>query len=315
VADPVKVERPKFELMAVQAKDMFLQVADEKVWMREIGFALQILRGSEYLQGVAKTPAGADSIRNAITNVALCGTSLNPALKKAYLVPRKVNGVLLCCLDMSYIGLAGIAMDSGSVKHLAPRLVYSFDKFSYAEVDGEIRINHEKNMAPPKEFCDGPTKFWDYLVCGYVIATLHDGTKIITEPLPKWKLEKAMRTSMTTGDKTPWRTHPDEMSLKTLVKHAYKLLPQTDRMSEAVTILNQHEGLDEAKAVALRNDGMKQALLNRLDEAEKVDVVEGVTIDGEIDMTPEERETERKRLLAEYGTEAERKQSGLFSDE
>ena len=105
------------------------------------------------------------------------------------------------------------------------------------------------------------------------------------------------------------------MSLKTLVKHAYKLLPQTDRMSEAVTILNQHEGLDEAKAVALRNDGMKQALLNRLDEAEKVDVVEGVTIDGEIDMTPEERETERKRLLAEYGTEAERKQSGLFSDE
>ena len=135
------VERPKFEIMAVQAKQMFLQVVpDEKIWMREIGFALQILRGNEYLQGVAKTTAGADSIKNAITNVALCGVSLNPALKKAYLVPRKVNGTLLCCLDISYMGLADIAMDSGSVKHIAPRLVYTFDKFSWSEVDGNIRL-------------------------------------------------------------------------------------------------------------------------------------------------------------------------------
>jgi len=237
-------DRPKFEAMAMAAHGMFVKVTDEKTWLKEIGFGLQILRGSTYLQDVCKTPAGAESVKNAIANVALTGTTLNPALKKAYLVPRKVGGVTLCCLDISYIGLAGIAMDSGSVKHVGPRLVYSFDEFDYSERDGEVHITHKPNMAPPKEFCESPAKFWDYLVCGYVVAILHDGTKIVTQPLPKWKLEKAMKTSMTTSDKTPWRTHPDEMCLKTLVKHAYKLLPQTDRMSEAVSVLNAHEGLD-----------------------------------------------------------------------
>lgn len=235
--------KPKFELMALSAHDLFAKVAGEETWMKEIGFGLQILRGNKYLQDVTTTASGAESIKNAIANVALCGTTLNPVLGKAYLVPRKVNGVMMCCLDMSYKGLAGIAMDSGSVKHIAPRLVYDYEQFEYWETDGEPHIKHTLNLNPPAE-ATAAAKFWDHLVCGYVIATLHDGTKIITNPLPKWKIEKAMKTSKTTSEFTPWRTHPDEMALKTLVKHAYKLLPQTDRMSQAVTVLNEHEGLE-----------------------------------------------------------------------
>jgi recombination protein RecT len=230
-----KATRPKYELMAIAAKEAFLQVMDEKTWSTEIMFAMQVLRGNDLLQ-----KADPQSIKNAVVNVALTGTTLNPAKAMAYLVPRDGK----CCLDISYRGLANIAMDSGSVKHLAPKLVYTFDKFTYQEVDGETHIVHEKNFMPPEEFCKGPEKFWDFLVCGYVVAILHDGTKIITEPLPKWKLEKAMKTSKTSSGKTPWRTHPDEMCLKTLIKHAYKLLPQTDRMAEAVAVLNEHEGLD-----------------------------------------------------------------------
>lgn len=231
-----KQDRPKFEMMAIQAKSGFLQVIqDEKIWAREIMFALQILRGSNLLQN-----ADPESIKNAVVNISLCGTTLNPAMHMAYLVPRDGK----CCLDISYRGLASIAMDSGSVKHIAPRLVYSFDKFEYMEEDGQPHIKHSPEFNPPPDFTSGPDKFWDYLVCGYVVATLHDGTKIVTQPLPKWKLEKAMKTSKTSSGKTPWRTHPDEMCLKTLVKHGYKLLPQSDRMSNAVTILNEHEGMD-----------------------------------------------------------------------
>ena len=86
--------------------------------------------------------------------------------------------------------------------------------------------------------------FWKYLLCGYLSATLHDGTVMTTEPHPKWKLEKAMKTSRTVSEDTPWRTHPDEMCAKTLVKHASKLLPTTDRLSQAVAVLNDHEGID-----------------------------------------------------------------------
>lgn len=235
---------PVYQKMAMQAQELFLQVCDEQTWKRELSFALQILEGNKLLQSVAQTPAGAQSIKNAIVNVAMTGTTLNPVLQKAYLVPRSVKGVMMCCLDFSYRGLAGIAMDSGSVKHLAPRLVYTFDTFDYTEEDGEQHITFKKNMLPPEEFTSGPSKFWEYALCGYLVATMHDGSKIVTEPLPKWKLKKAMDTSMTNGDKTPWRTHPDEQCLKTIVKHAYKLLPQTDRMSQAVDVLNQHEGID-----------------------------------------------------------------------
>lgn len=228
--------RPDYEKAALAAKDAFMSVAEDKTWKREIMFALQAIRNNNLLQKCDR-----DSIRNAVINLSLTGATLNPIVGQAYLVPRAGK----CCLDFSYKGLAGIAMDSGSVKHLAPRLVYSFDEFSYEEINGEPLIKHKPSLDPPEEFSKGPEKFWDYIICGYVVATLHDGTKIITQPLPKWKLHKAMKTSKTTKEGTPWRTHPDEMSLKTLVKHCYKLLPQTDRMSQAVAVLNEHEGLED----------------------------------------------------------------------
>lgn len=232
------IERPKFEVMAMQARDAFLKIADEKIWSKEIMFAVQILRGNDLLQ-----KCDGNSIQNAVINLALTGATLNPVVGQAYLVPRGGK----CCLDFSYRGLAGIAMDSGSVKHIAPRLVYDFDSFVYEEVDGEPHVKHSPCFNPPEDFTKGPEGFWVHLVCGYVVVTLHDGHKIVTQPLPKWKLEKAMKTSKTSSGQTPWRTHADEMCLKTLVKHAYKLLPQTDRMAHAVSILNEHEGMDMSK--------------------------------------------------------------------
>lgn len=232
--------RPRYEQMALSAKGAFLQVCDEKKWATEIMFAMQILRDNKTLQ-----ECNQDSIKNAVVNIALTGATLNPAMQMAYLVPRSIKGKGMCCvLDFSYRGLIKIATDSGSVKHIAAKLVYAFDKFTYSEEDGEQHITHEPNMLPPDEFAANPAgKFWDHLACGYVVATLFDGTKIVSSPIPKWKLKKAMETSKTSGEGTPWRTHPDEMSLKTLIKYACKTLPHTDRMDYAISVLNEHEGL------------------------------------------------------------------------
>lgn len=271
-----KTERPRYEQFALAAKEMFTSVCDEKVWLREIAFAMQIIRGNKLIQDLANTPTGAQSIKNAIVNVAMCGTTLNPALAKAYLVPRKIHGQMMCCLDISYRGLAGIAMDSGSVKHLAPRIVYSFDHFEYWEEDGQPHVRHQPSLNPPEDFGNGTAKFWDYLVCGYMVATLHDDTKIILPPFPKWKLQKAMNTSMTTSDKTPWRTHPDEMALKTIIKHGYKLLPQTDRMSTAVAVLNEHEGIDKEQEKRDRKEDIMKRFADDPVDAEFSPVPEGV---------------------------------------
>jgi len=175
MTDNVKPQPPKYEVAVAKAHQAFVQILDEKTWDREKMFALQMVRANELLQ-----KCDIQSITNAVVNLALTGSTLNPARALAYLVPRGGK----CVLDISYRGMAGIAMDSGSVKHIAPRLVYTFDEFSYREEDGEPHVTHVKNFNPPPEFTAGTDKFWEFLVCGYVVATLHDGTKIITEPLP-----------------------------------------------------------------------------------------------------------------------------------
>ena len=105
-------EHPKYEVLAVQAKNHFVKVVDEQTWDREFTFALQIMRNNKAIFEKISTE-NPSSITNAIVNIATIGTTLNPALRQAYLIPRnvKINGanVMTACLDHSYIGLCQIA--------------------------------------------------------------------------------------------------------------------------------------------------------------------------------------------------------------
>lgn len=232
-------ERQKFEIAAIGAKDMFLQASagDETGWIREIGFAIQILRGNNLLQSC--DPA---SIRNAVVNVALCGATLNPALAQAYLVPRDGK----CCLDFSYRGLLKLLTDFGSVKSLSCHVVYDFDDLEYEEGSAPF-ISFKRNMNPPESFIrDQLGGFWKHLLCVVSIATLHDGSKDYMI-MPRWRIEKIRNTSKAKSDKAPWGQWPEEMARKTCIKYHYKTLPQTDRMSQAVAVINEHEGLEQVE--------------------------------------------------------------------
>lgn len=232
-------ERPKFEMAVTAAKPMFIQAmgGDEKVWNREAVFAIQALRGNEILR-----KANPDSIKNAVVNIALTGATLNPALQQAYLVPRDGQ----CCLDFSYRGLLKIATDSGGVKSIQSSVVYDFDEFDYEE-GTETFIHFKRNLNPPADFVKDPLKaFWEHLVCAFSIVTLHDGNKDYMI-LPRWRIEKVRNSSKAKSDKAPWGQWPEEMTRKTVIKYHYKTLPQTDRMSNAISILNEHEGLDLEK--------------------------------------------------------------------
>src|SRR5690606_7789736 len=90
------------------------------IFQKEASFALQIFEGNDYL-----TKMSPDSIRNAIVNVSLTGLTLNPVMKMAYLIPRKGK----CVLDVSYMGLAKILTDTGSVKNIEANIVYWGEPF------------------------------------------------------------------------------------------------------------------------------------------------------------------------------------------
>ena len=92
-------------------ESLFLPVLSDEsvVWEKEKQFAIQAIQANDYLAKIANNNQA--SLQNAIVNIASIGISLNPALKYAYLVPRK-GGV---CLDLSYMGLLHLAQSSGVI--------------------------------------------------------------------------------------------------------------------------------------------------------------------------------------------------------
>ena len=111
-------------IASAERKFTEIAVADGNLvtYQREAMFALQAVAKIEFLQ-----KCSTESLRNAVINVAAVGLTINPAMKLAYLVPRK--GV--ACLDISYIGLVKIATDSGGVLAVAAVPVRANDSFHY----------------------------------------------------------------------------------------------------------------------------------------------------------------------------------------
>lgn len=204
-------------------KDRFLEVTTEVDYNREINFAIQAIRGNDLLQ-----KCDPQTIRSAVMNVALTGVTLNPALQQAFLIPRKGK----CCLDVSFRGLCKIALDSGSVYDIDAVPVFEGDIFDY-EMGLEPKLIHK-----PLMFSDHTAK---KLIAVYAVAILHHGIKKFVV-LDKEKIDRARKSAQTD---MVWKAHEDEMAKKTAVKLLYKLLPQTERMSTAVSVLNEHEGIDK----------------------------------------------------------------------
>lgn len=222
-------QRPKYEMAIFSAKPMFLQIeqGDEARWNKELVFALQSIRSSEVLQ---RCPS--ESIMNAIVNLATIGISLNPALALAYLVPRGGK----CVLDISYRGMVRIATDSGSVLDVDATVVHSRDEFYY-EMGLDPKLVHRPHLGSDA----------GEMTHVYAVAVLHNGVKKFIV-LNRKEIEKIKATSKAKAG--PWVDWEAEMWRKTAVKKLYKLLPQTDRMSEAIAAVNEHEGLNEKQGKA-----------------------------------------------------------------
>jgi len=211
----------------VKVKKTFLEVTNEKTYLKEVIFAKQAFDASDSLQKCA--PA---SIRNAIVNVALTGATLNPALQQAFLIPRKGKA----CLDFSYRGLTQIAVSSGGVLDIDADVVYDKDEFIY-----------ERGLSPVlthRPFMGGDRGKKKYV---YATAVLPSGIKKFIV-LDAFEIDKVKKTSQAKSG--PWVDWEDEMWRKTAVKKLYKLLPQTERMSTAVAVLNAHEGIEKPSKAA-----------------------------------------------------------------
>lgn len=236
-------------------KDAFLSVlADRSInFDREAGFALQAICNSDYAMKIAM--GNRQSVVDAVTNIAAIGISLNPAKRQAYLVPR--DGKI--CLDISYMGLMDLAIDSGSIRWGQAKLVHEADSFSLNGL-----------AMQPSHSYDPFSKERGEVVGVYVVVKTADGD-YLTDTMSREEIDGIMKRSQSvkSGKSSPWRTDWGEMAKKTVVKRAYKYWPKTERLDHAIHHLNTESG--EGLAILAEQSGqpMRPALLEPQDSAER----------------------------------------------
>lgn len=210
------------------AEDSFQSaLADTSInFEREAGFAIQVLTAGDY---IAKLAVGdRQSVVNAVTNIAAIGISLNPAKKQAYLVPRKGK----ICLDISYMGLIDLAVQSGAILWAQADLVYQSDAFTLNGFD-----------KPPTHSYNPFGKERGEVVGAYVVVKTHSGD-YLTDCMSVEEINaiKNRSESVKAGKQSPWDTDYGEMAKKTVVKRAYKYWPKSDRLDMAIHHLNTDGG-------------------------------------------------------------------------
>lgn len=220
---------------------------------QEAGFAIQTLENNSYLASTAmKNP---QSLRNAVTNIAAIGISLNPAKKQAYLVPRDGR----VCLDISYMGLMDLAMATGAILWGQAFIVRERDEFALTGLDKK-----------PHHVFNPFDKDRGEVVGVYVVVKTHHGDYLTHAMAIDAVIAIRNRSSAwKSGKSCPWHTDFDEMAKKTCVKQAYKYWPKNARLETAIHHMNTDggEGLDFEPKPNSAADYAKQAQPKEVDVA------------------------------------------------
>jgi recombination protein RecT len=202
-------------LIALPEKFGQLKV-DAKRATIELGFASMIIKNNGYLK-----QANPQTIFDSIIYSARIGITLNPAFGFAYLVPRKLNGEVKCCLDIGYKGWCAILKSYGSVKHIDAHVVYEDEEFNFHPADG--LLHHKPTFA--KSEADQKARV---VKCAYAVAILPDGEKVY-EVIPTWELTKIKNVSSASKGFSPYTEWESEMIRKAPIKRlAKKLLTLQD---------------------------------------------------------------------------------------
>jgi len=216
---------------------------DESAFAREISFAVQHATKNPYLQKCTS-----NSVLRAVMNVAQIGLTLNPVSKYAYLIPR-YNGQskeLECVLEPSYIGLAKLLTDSGSVTSIECHLIYEGDLI---KVD---MASEQKILSHVPYFLNGKEK--GGILGVYSIGILPDYSKHVevmsfielNEIRDRSESYKAFKEGKIKS--TTWITDEGEMCRKTVIKRHSKYLPKSEKtvkLERAIDLDNETNGFKD----------------------------------------------------------------------
>jgi recombination protein RecT len=218
-------------IASVKNRFQNISVNDPNKYNREANFAMQAILANQFtLDCALKNP---DSVANAIINIASLRTTLNPAEKKAYLVPYSGKNPRID-LQISYMGLIDLAITDGAIMWAKSEIVYSNDDFILTGLD--TQPIHKFNPFAKKENRGE-------VVGVYCVAKMQSGD-YITETMSVEEVEsiKMRSSAVKSGKSSPWDTDYNEMAKKTVIKRASKLWKGSKTLSNAIQYLNDDCG-------------------------------------------------------------------------
>lgn len=223
-----------------------LGISEETV-RKEAAYAVQIMERNRQLQEVA-----GKSLYDAMINIASTGLTLNPALKLAYLVPRRERGHWVACLQPSYMGMIKLCTDPGGVLSISAGIVYEGDDYEVEPASMTLVIKRSLALQPRSKLSVAEKKlldlrehdFWNQIVFGYSRAVLHNGA-IEYDFIDRERLLKISRLYVKTSRDDAWqKQHPDEWVKKTCIAHHTKTLPKSEKAALAVELYHRASGGD-----------------------------------------------------------------------
>jgi recombination protein RecT len=163
------------------------------------------------------------SVVGSVIQASELGLEVGSALGHAFLVPYGDKAQLI----VGYKGLLSLARRSGNIKTITARAVYENDEFEYRYGLAD-EIKHKPALNDP-----GP------MVAVYAIALFKDGGHQF-EVMSVEEVEKIRKRSKA-GNSGPWKTDPEEMSRKTVIRRLFKYLPMSVEDNQVLKAV----GLDE----------------------------------------------------------------------
>lgn len=201
----------------------------------------EITKSSDLQQADPKTLLGG------VMLAAQLRLEIGSGLGEFYLTPRKDHGRWICLPIIGYQGMVKLALRSEFVTNVQAFLVRDGDDFSYG-------ANSDRGMFydwTPRDFEE--TREW----IG-VVATARMKTGGTTWVYLTREQVFARRPSF--WEKTPWRSHEDEMAKKTAVRALAKYLPKSTDLGRALEAdeqkVQQVKGLDEVQVTRLDDDAI-----------------------------------------------------------
>lgn len=189
--------------------------ADESAWNREVYYLQKAINNNDMLQ-----QADMATVVEVLMNARQFNLSLNPALKMAYVIPRRVKGTVVALLEPSYMGLSKMMMDLGIVKRWGAECVYEGDEYDVDLSSDRKVTNHKPHYLLNKERGN--------LVLVYSTAILHDGSiDQIVVPAQEVYAIRDRSESWKRGQSGPWGTDFGEMAKKTAFRRHFKTLPKS----------------------------------------------------------------------------------------